>query len=126
VKPSEVLLDGGGYPLPDTLGRADFEMAAGMIVLACALYDDKWQPVSGPQIAYALEQNIRAGRMPWVALQKNPTVAAPSFQALADRGYARFTKSDRERSPIELTDKALDLIRAKWFRPGGIAAVVKS
>jgi hypothetical protein len=121
-----VLLDGGGFPLPDTFGRADFEMAAGMIVLACALYDDKWQPVSGPQIAFALTQNIKAGRQPWAALRLNPARPRPAFMAFAERGFARFTESDRERSPIELTDKALDLIRAKWFRPGGAVAAVKS
>jgi len=126
MKPSEVLLDGGGMPFPDTFGRTDFEMAAAMIVTACALYDDKWQPVSGPQIAFALTQNIKAARQPWAALRLNPARPTPSFMALADKGYARFTESDRERSPIELTDKALDIIRAKWFRPGGAAAAVKS
>lgn len=123
MKPTEILLDDGcGRPFPDTFGDQRIEMAAGMVVIACAMYGDKWQHVTWPMMSISLLKNVRANRQPWAALNLNPNCPAPDFYALCEKGFARFTQSDRERSPIEFTDHGLDLIRAKWFRPGGLEA----
>jgi len=126
VKPTEILLDTGcGRPFPDTFGDQRLEMAAGMLVIACAMYGDKWQPVEWPMISVALLKNVRGNTQPWAALNLNPNCPAPDFFALCERGFARFTESDRSRSPIEFTDHGLDTIRKKWFVEGGYEAYKK-
>ena len=123
MKPTEIWLAGGAFPLPDTFERVELEMAAAMLIIACAYHEDRWQPVTAPMIGLAMKANLRARREPWYSLDKNRACPAPSFYGLVDKGYARFTSSDKERSPIELTDKGLDLIRAKWWRPSPAAEV---
>lgn len=126
MKPSEVFLNGGrGHPFPDTFGSADLEVAVAMLVAACALYEDHWQPVTVPMIGKAIELNLRYGRQPWITLNRSPAAPRPKFNELAEKGFARFTESERSRSPIELTERALDLLRSRWWRPDEAALLNK-
>ncbi len=118
MRPSEVFLNGGaGFPFPQTFEEPDLAITVAMIVCACAMYGDTWQPVTSPMIMLSVGKNVRARREPWQSLEVNRTATNPNFYKLAEKGYARFTQSDKSRSPIELTSKTLDILRRLWWRP---------
>lgn len=109
--PSEVVLH--AIPLVGTLGRTEREMAAALIVRACQVNGDTWQPVTPKMIREMLERDAADGVEPMASLNRNP-FARPNFWELVAEGYASGDPAKHE--PLALTEKALAKIR-KYRRP---------
>lgn len=117
-KPSDVDLNGSFPPLIDTLGQTELEMAASMLVRACAVRGDSWQPISPQQLGIVILDDVAAQREPFFSLKPNPFFN-PDFHGLAKKGFARFTASGAG-APIELTPEGIERLR-KWARkPAGL------
>jgi hypothetical protein len=113
-KPSQVFL--APIPLCGTMGHAEREFAAALIVRACQVNGDAWHAVPPPEIGRMLE-----------AIQKDPNadrwlfdfVSNPFMKfdvlELADHGYARWL-GEPGKSPVELTDKAFEGMRKHWVK----------
>ena len=102
MKPSDIHI-GGMMPLTGTFGRVEAEAAAALIVGTLAATDDQWRPIDFSEMGTA-----KFPHLPWM---HNPFVR-PEIDELVERGYA--TLSD-DRKTAELTDKALDVLRAsRW------------
>lgn len=108
IKPSDIVLV--GMPLTGTLGRSERECAAAIIVRACQELGDKWQAVSGRQIADVIRADVAADRMPFASLAFNPFFR-PDVLDLVEKGFAA-----RSGDLVELTGAGLAAI-AKWARP---------
>lgn len=108
-KPSDVSLTLSFPPLCNTMGKAEREQAATMIVRCCQLNGDTWQACAPTQLGETLTADIAAQAEPLHALSRNPFFR-PDFHALVEKGYARFL-GDVEAAknvPIELTQKGLE------------------
>ena len=72
MKPSDVDLSASFPPLVGTMGKAEAEATAAVIVLALAANGDEWRPIAWPQVrdhfAHLLDQGIE----PWAKLAVNP------------------------------------------------------
>jgi hypothetical protein len=113
VKPSEIVL--GVPPLVGTMGRAEAEFAAALVVLACEANGDRWQAVAWPQITAAAKAALEEGRRPWLTLLSNPFYR-PDVWELVKRGFARW--EGEPGGPVELTMWGL-VAMDRWHRPGG-------
>lgn len=114
MKPSEVVLFRSVLPLIATFGRAELEFAAALIVRGCVRNGDRWQSLSPREIGQAMKADAEPGE-PWETLQRNPFLPQPDFHGLVERGFARFGEEtpDGEAAPIELTERGLEVLRAK-------------
>lgn len=119
LRPSDVHL--GVIPLVGTLGRAELEHAAALLVRACQLHEDKWQPVSlemvGATIAH--DSTNLVGALPfWIT---NPFMARPDFYGLLRRGYATRDPPDAstpdELARLILSDKAMQAFAKHKVQP---------
>lgn len=99
-------------PLVATLGKAEIEHAAAVIVRACHANGDRWQPVTWEQVAAALRSDGAANTQPFAALIRNPFFR-PDVHALIRAGFARVTVE--EPMTVELTEEAISRIAAKWM-----------
>jgi hypothetical protein len=111
-KPSQVVLDVGATPLAGTMGRAEREQAATLIVRACQFHGDTWQPIVFSQIQRTMFADVETETKPLCHLVKNPFFK-PNAYELVEHGFARWTEEPG--GPIELTAKALEVMR-KWVR----------
>ncbi len=111
-RPSEVALF-TPLPLVGTLGRTEREVAAALLVRACQVNGDTWQPVSPAMVGETLKRDVAEGVQPFASLNSNPFVR-PNFGELVEHGYAAGDLEKGE--PLSLTDKALVEI-AKYRRP---------
>lgn len=117
--PSQVSL-GGPLPLTDTMGRAERECAAAILVRTSQVKGDQWQFLLPAVIGEVLKAEVAAGSQPWERLNRNPYMPSPDFHELVDEGYAEFEfrragyeyKGD---PAIRLTDKGLRALR-RWLR----------
>ncbi len=99
-------------PLAGTMGRAEVEFAAALIVRACQVLGDRWQPISWKQSVEAFKADRDAGRE-FGRLMENP-VFRPDAYDLVKRGFAQWgsTRSG-EGDTVELTDKGFECMR-RW------------
>lgn len=117
-KPSDVDLRGSFPPLVGTMERAELEMAASLLVRACQVRGDAWQPVSPMQIGIVINDDLAAKCEPFYSLNQNPFFR-PDFWKLAEKGFARFT-AEGKGAPIELTEAGIERLR-RWARkPAGL------
>lgn len=111
-KPSDVFLV-AFPPLVGTMGKAELEAAAAMLVRACQVNGNEWSPRSPMDVGLALKADIDAGVEPWTSLNRNPFFR-PDFRTLIDSGFARYTDESLE-APIEFTPMGLQALRP-WVR----------
>jgi len=131
-KPSQVVLNTLPMPpLVGTMGHAECEHAASLLVLTCATNGDTWAPVTATQVGEAIESAVEAGTEPWSSLSRNPFFR-PDFMELVNRGFAQKTSEEspdeagvfrkREALPpfcrgdtIEFTAKGIEAM-GRWVR----------
>lgn len=115
MKPSEVVLT--DTPLADTTGKVESEHAAALIVRACQVFGDQWQPIVPGKLAQVLRDDVAACREPFATLAKNPFFR-PDLHRLVEGGFARWTREEvLPATPIELTEEMLRRVSEKWARP---------
>lgn len=113
-KPSQVRLD--IPPLVGTMGIAQCEHAACMLVRACQVSQDTWAAHTPRSLFSAIEADVKAGGEPLRSLMRNPFFT-PDFDVLVADGFAVFTDSDTRFSPIEFTDKGFEALIPYVMRP---------
>lgn len=110
--------------LVNTLGRAEVEQAAALLVRACAVLEDRWQPLRLKQVLEVFRADARNGVVPWCRIPGNPTFR-PDFGELVRRGFARqlAPESGHGAALLELTEAGVLALQA-WTRPrfGQLAA----
>ena len=106
-KPSQVHL--GVPPLCDTMGKAEIEHAASMLVAACSRLGDKWQAVEQREMGRAVQAMLDAGGEPWVSLRSN-LFFRPDFHALMESDFAEYNEVT---DSFSLTAKGIDSLR-RW------------
>jgi hypothetical protein len=111
-KPSQVEL--GPVPLCATMGHAEAEFAAALIVLACRARGDEWQAVTWKQVGEVALADLKAEREPACLWLTNPFFR-PDAHDLVKRGYARWIGSDDGISPVELTPEGIEKLR-RWVQ----------
>lgn len=111
MKPSELLKRELGRnvlsPFGDTLGRAELEQAAAMIVLACSRNGDTWAGLEIELVVGCFERAADAGEQPWERLRRMP-VFRPEFLELVRRGFA--TRGPDPEARCALTERGLYLL----------------
>ena len=110
--PSQIVLR-APLPLTDTMGRAEREVAAALIVRTCHVHGDKWQPVTPRMIGEVIKQDLDDGTEPFKTMNLYP-FARPDFRDLIKAGYGEGGGEGGQ--PIALTEKGLLAIQ-KWARP---------
>jgi len=113
-KPSQVSLC--VPPLVATMGKGEIEAAASLLVRACHVLGDKWQAVTGKQVADVLRADRAAAREPFTSLIRNPFFRPDIHAAIA----AGFIEGDPA-SEVKLTEKGLEALR-RWVMPAGVDA----
>jgi hypothetical protein len=109
-KPSQVLL--GPIPLVDTMRRAERELAAAMLVYACAVLGDRWQAVPLKEVARIIGEAF-ANKVVPVIHWANPFLKPDPFDLCA-AGYATASGETPERT-IEFTEAGLVAMQ-RWVR----------
>ena len=69
-RPSDVYL--GVPPLVGTMGHAEREFAAALIVRACQVNGDAWHPIEPAELGRVIKADIAAGTEPIASLNHNP------------------------------------------------------
>lgn len=109
-KPSQVVLI--VPPLVATMGRAESEHAAALLVFACATKDDTWGPIEPQEMSKIILTAIKEQREPWHSLNRNPFFK-PDFYELVSKGFARWTAE--EGKALAFTDDGIERLRP-WVR----------
>jgi hypothetical protein len=113
VKPSDVIarMWRGVFPLGDTFGRAELELAAALLVLGCQHYDDTWKPLRPCELREPLETATRGGGF-FYQLVRNPFAPKPDFGGLVDLGFCRAVGDDLAdpQAPLEFTPKGFEVL----------------
>ena len=102
-KPSQVVL--ASIPLVGTLGHAELEYAAALIVRTCQVHGDVWAAHPWTTIGPTLKADRDAGTEPMASLLRNPFFC-PDVHLLVEEGFARWT-AEPGSGPVELTPLAL-------------------
>jgi hypothetical protein len=112
--PSRVVLR--GPLLCDTLGKAELEVAAALLVRACAVLGDRWQPVGLAQVLDVFRSDAGAEGSTWARLASQIAlgIVTADWPGLVAGGWAR---TEGKPTRLELTPKALEHIGAKWCWP---------
>lgn len=85
-KPSDVHLD--PVPLTATMGRTEREQAAAVIVRACQVLGDRWQPITWKQVREALMRDFDDPRRPVGAVWVSFPGFRPDVRDLCAKGFA--------------------------------------
>lgn len=109
-RPSQVSLGGCFPPLVDTMGHAEAEAAAALLVRACQVQDDAWQDVDGEAIGRVIAEDLKNGTRPLCSMVTNPFVK-PSMRDLVERGFAEWVSG--RAATVRFTRQGLDALR-KW------------
>lgn len=109
-KPSDVVIT-TPTPLVGTMGQAEAEFAAALIV--CVLRDsgDVWGPVAWKHVGAIVRRDVAENREPLWSLCTNPFLRPDAFRLAAD-GFA--TISD-DHETVEFTTKGVEALR-RWVR----------
>ena len=100
-------------PLAATMGKAEAEHAAALIVRACQVNGDAWQPCTWAQIKAAVQADVDSKTAPFDNLIHNPFFR-PDVYDLVARGFARWT----EPQVVELTAAGLAKLTT-WVKKEG-------
>lgn len=85
-KPSDVLLD--PVPLTATMGRTEREQAAAVMVRACQVLGDRWQPITWKQVREALMRDFDDPKRPVGAVWVSFPGFRPDMRDLCAKGFA--------------------------------------
>lgn len=85
-KPSDVHLD--EIPLVGTMGRAEREQGAAVMVRACQVLGDRWQPITWQQVKQVLMQDFDDPKRPVGALWVRFPGFRPDVRDLCAKGFA--------------------------------------
>lgn len=101
--------------LCDTLGKAEREVAAALIVRTCAVHGDRWRPVELDQLLEVFRADAAAIRSPWGGLAEaiSRGLLFPDFAGLLAHGFAVARGPEGGPAILELTPLALERI-GKW------------
>jgi len=97
-------------------GRAELEFAAAILVRACALNGNTWEPRTGQEITDAWEQESLDGGI-FAHLRHNPFRPKPDFSGLADSGFALFIATPTIPWPIQFTARGLEALEPFGVEP---------
>lgn len=111
-RPSDVLLL--ALPLVGTMGRAEREYAAALVVRACQVLGDSWQPISPKQLGEVIAGDLAAKREPLTGLNRNPFLF-PDFPDLIALGFVERTPEGQ----VAFTVKGLEALR-RWVKPSEV------
>ncbi len=111
-KPSDVVMV--FPPLTDTMGRAEVEAAAALIVRVCQVREDAWQEVEPIAVAEVIKDDLEAKRDLIHSMEKSLFIR-PDFHDLVKRGFAEWAGVGEGPFPIRLTQSGLAAIK-KWVR----------
>ena len=111
TKPSEIVLT--VPPLAGTMNHAEREFAAALLVRACQVLGDQWQPISPKQLGEIIRADIEAKIEPLHSLNRNPFFR-PDFHELADGKFGRWI-GEPGISAIELTPAGIEAL-SRWRR----------
>ena len=111
-KPSQVVLT--PIPLGDTMGRAEVEYAAALLVRVCHARGDRWQPVTWDMVRAVLRDDVTAKRAPFADLVASRIIYRPDVFALVNRGYASSPSGPAD-GYVEFTEKGFAALR-RWVR----------
>lgn len=92
-----------------TMGHAESEHAASILVRVCQVKGDAWGPISPQACGETLDADIAAKASPFFQLSRNPFFR-PDFTELVTKGFAKWVAEAR--GPLEFTDKGLESLRA--------------
>jgi hypothetical protein len=117
-KPSQVRI---GYPpLVGTMGHAEAEFAAALVVRTLAVKGDVWRPVVWSEIQEVVKADmdgtvdpvtmVRKPVEPIGSLARNPFFM-PDIHDTVKRGFARWTGEPN--GPVELTEAGIKVL-SKW------------
>lgn len=106
-KPSNVVL--ARPPLVATMGRAELEAGAALIVRTLQRNGDTWRVVTMDEVVQAIDADIAENVEPIASLNRNPFLR-PDVRGLAKDGFAVVTDTT-----VELTDKGLEALR-RWVK----------
>jgi len=105
MRPSDVLIR-ADFPLPDTFGRVEREVAAAILVVTCRAWHDAFVPVDAREIRLACIAFSKVYR--WL---HNPFYR-PDFDSLIELGFA--TVDDHGR--LSFTEAGLGCLRGRVGR----------
>ncbi len=109
-KPSDVILV--GIPLTGTMGRAEAEAMATLLVRTCQVQGNAWQNVEPRAIGEVIQADLAAEREPLHSLNRNPFFR-PDPHELVRRGFAEWAGG--EGKSLRFTPAGLERLR-KWVR----------
>jgi hypothetical protein len=107
-KPSQVYL--GIPPLTATMGHAEAEFAAALVVRTLAVKGDTWRAVGWREIEEVVTADMKGKVEPIGLLMCNPFFQ-PDIHDTVKRGFARWT--DKPNGTVELTEEGIAAL-AKW------------
>lgn len=100
-------------PLVGTMRKTEAEIAAALIVRACHVRGDRWQPLRPDDLGTVIKADLEAKQEPWASLNTNP-FCRPDFHKLIEFGFAAWVGEATPKA-IEFTDKGL-LALQRWVR----------
>jgi len=103
-KPSDVALR--VPPLARTMGKAEREAAAGLMVRVCQANGDTWGPVLWTDVKAVLLADEEAKYEPFASLLNNPFFR-PDVESLADAGYCTIEGEPGKVTAATFTDKGI-------------------
>ena len=103
-------------PLTATMGKAEAEAAAAMLVRAMQVRGNAWAVVFPKQIGEVLSADLDGKVEPWASLNGNPFFR-PDFDLLIAKGCARWVgdESEGRSRGIEFTPEGIEKLR-RWVR----------
>lgn len=109
IKPSDIVLR--NPPLVGTMGRAECEFAAAVIVRTCQIKNpDEWQPVTPGDVGAMITHDQKHRIEPMYSCCNNPFFR-PDFDRLVESGFARWIGEPADvrdrKGPIELTTEGI-------------------
>ena len=108
-KPSHVVLR--VPPLTATMGKAEIEAAASMLVRVCHALGDEWQSVTWQQIADVMREDMASKREPFASMLTNPF-----FRPDIHAAIARDFMGGDPKGEVAFTMKGLEALR-RWVAP---------
>lgn len=104
-------------PFVGTLGSSEIEHAAALIVRACQVRADKWQPLLWDDLQKAITPDVENRATTIAALVRNPFFS-PDFVSLVEKGWAAWHGKPGT-GKLELAPRAIMAIALKWGRVRG-------
>ena len=109
-RPSEVSLTDSFPPLVATMGRAELESAATLLVRAFQVRGDAWQDVQLGDLLEVMRHDADGGVEPLASMVTNPFIK-PDFWGLIEGGFAAAILVEKKLEAIRFTAEGLERLR---------------